>query len=257
MRVVLPVGRYCLRLLPHATPAPVAKVRFLRKLCLGTDPFFPPYKSLKETGRKLRNPVLRSELQTDEMGTWSMSPATLNFLEREIQRRKPAVILELGSGLSTICLAQYMYETHGGAERLYVCSLEQDAASIDATRQRLRRLELDAYVRIFHAPLAPQVFEGVETSCYSLPPDFVRLVGAIRPTFVVIDGPATETDRFGTLPLIRPYLKANALFYLDDALRDGELDVARRWARLPYVEVNGIYLTEKGLLQGNVRYFKE
>ena len=86
--------------------------------------------------------------------------------------------------------------------------------------------------------------------------EFVRLVGAIRPTFVVIDGPATETDRFGTLPLIRPYVKANALFYLDDALRDGELDVARRWARLPYVEVNGIYLTEKGLLQGNVRHFK-
>jgi hypothetical protein len=257
MRAVLPVGRYCLRLLPRATPVPVPKVRFLRKLCLGTDPLFPPYRSLKETGRKLRNPVLRSALETDEMGTWSMSPATLNFLEKEIQRRKPAVILELGSGLSTICLAQYMYETHGGASRLYVCSLEQDAASIDGTRQRLRTLGLDAFVRIFHAPLAPQVFEGVQTSCYSLPPDFVRLIAAIRPTFVVIDGPATETGRFGTVPLIRHYVRANALFYLDDALRDGELDVAQRWTRLPYVELNGIYLTEKGLLQGNVRYFKE
>ena len=97
----------------------------------------------------------------------------------------------------------------------------------------------------------------MQTSCYSLPTEFVQTIAALRPGFVVIDGPTTETDRFGTVPLIRPYLKTNALFYLDDALRDGELDLARRWARLPYIEVNGIYLTEKGLLQGNVRHFKE
>jgi len=193
----------------------------------------------------------------DEMGTSSMSPATLNFLESEIQRRKPAVVLELGSGLSTICLAQYMQETHGDSNRLYVCSLEQDGASIEGTRNLLRALGLDACVKIFHAPLASQVIEGVQTSCYSLPTAFVQTVATLRPSFVVIDGPAAETDRFGTLPLIRPYLKVNALFYLDDALCDGELDLPRLWARLPYIEVNGIYLTEKGLLQGNVRHFKK
>ena len=76
----------------------------------------------------------------------------------------------------------------------------------------------------------------------------------IHPDFVVIDGPAAQDGaRFGTLPLIRRYLSSGARFYLDDALRDGEIDIAERWARLPYVQVNVVRLTEKGLLLGEVR----
>lgn len=257
MRIVVPVGRFCLRFLPRTTPVPVPKIRFLRRLCFGTDALFPPYDSLQQTGNGLRNRVLRDALKTEEMGTWSMSPLTLNFLEQEIRATRPAVVLELGSGLSTICLAQYMYETHGASDRIYVCSLEQDASVIERTLPRLKALNLDSYVKSFHAPLSWQVIEGVKTSCYSLPSEFIQTISKLRPGFVVIDGPASETDRFGTLPLVRPYLNPDACFYLDDALRDGELDVAARWARLPYVQVNGIYLTEKGLLQGNIRHFSE
>jgi len=208
---------------------------------------------LQLTGRNLQNPVLQRTLQSEEMGTWSMSPATLNFLEDEIHKQKPPVILELGSGLSTICLARYLYETHGDGGGTYICSLEQDTAVIERTVTRLRTLKLEKHVQIFHAPLSWQVIEGVKTSCYSLPPSFVGTIATLRPSFVVIDGPAAETGRFGTLPLIRPYLDTNAQFYLDDALRDGELDVAKNWARLPYVQVSGIYLTEKGLLLGNLQ----
>jgi hypothetical protein len=253
MRIVLPVGRYCLRFLPHSTPVPVAKIRLLRKLCFGRDALFPETESLQLTGKDLQNAALRRALEKDEMGTWSMSPATLNFLEDEIHAQQPTVVLELGSGLSTICLAQYMHETHGPSGGTYVCSLEQDLGVIERTVPRLRAMGLEKHVQIFHAPLSWQVIEGVKTSCYSLPRSFMETIATLRPGFVVIDGPATETDRFGTLPLIRPYLNPNARFYLDDALRDGELDVAENWARLPYVQVNGIYLTEKGLLLGNLQ----
>ena len=41
-------------------------------------------------------------------------------------------------------------------------------------------------------------------------------------------------------------------FVLDDAIRDGELDIAARWNRLPYVQVDGIRLIEKGLLTGTI-----
>jgi len=235
---------------------PVPKVRFLRRLCFGADALFPPYDSLQQTGTGLQNRVLRDALKSDEMGTWSMSPLTMNFLEQEIRHTKPSVVLELGSGLCTICLAQYMYEAHGASDHIYVCSLEQDASVIERTLPRLRALNLDRYVRSFHAPLSWQVIEGLKTSCYSLPPEFIQTISSLRPDFVVIDGPAADT-RFGTLPLIRPYLNSDACFYLDDALRDGELDVATRWAQLPYVQVNGIYLTEKGLLQGNLRHLSE
>ena len=76
----------------------------------------------------------------------------------------------------------------------------------------------------------------------------------IHPEIVVIDGPAAQDGaRFGTLRLIRRYLNSGARFYLDDALRDGEIDIAERWARLPYVPVNVVRLTENGLLLGEVR----
>ena len=70
----------------------------------------------------------------------------------------------------------------------------------------------------------------------------------------MIDGPAGPAGvRFGTLPLVQGYVRDGARFVLDDALRDGELAIARDWATLPYANVAGIRLIEKGLLVGTVR----
>ena len=187
------------------------------------------------------------------MGTWSMSPTVLNVLESEIRTYKPNLIVEFGSGLSTLCLAHYMRELHGGGDQTYVCSIEQDEAFVEHTLKRLKALQLDRCVRVFHAPLTVQQIEDIRTTCYALPREFERAVAALPADFVVIDGPAAGAGaRFGTLPLLRPHLVSRARFYLDDALRDGELDIAERWARLPYVAVNGILLTEKGLLVGEI-----
>lgn len=248
-----PLGRYCLRLLPQDKLAPIARIRFLRRLCGGTSSLFPPYQSLIETGQALRNPVLRRTLRQDEMGTWSMSPATMNFLESELAVCKPEAMLELGGGLSTICFAQYMSELHPGKDGVRLCSLEQNASVVESTVKRLKSMGLDGYVRMFYAPVASQTIEGKESLCYSLPPDFVPTMNALDVNFIVIDGPAVETTRFGSLPLIRPCLKGSARFYLDDALRDSELEVAGQWAGLSYVQLEGIRLTKKGLLVGTVQ----
>lgn len=253
MRLFVPVGRYCLRFLPRTKPVPIGQIRLLRKISLGTDSLFPSYSSLMQTGKGLRNPVLSQVLADDEMGTWSMSPATLNLLEAQIQTHKPGLVLELGSGLSTVCLARYMQELHGSSDRIYVCSIEQNNEVIERVRKRLGALSLDRHVRLFHAPLAGQTIEGAQTTCYALPSEFVTTMEMLHPDFVVIDGPAAEHGaRFGTVPLARPFVTPNARFYLDDALRDGEIHIAERWTKLPYVHIKGMYLTEKGLLAGEV-----
>jgi len=41
-----------------------------------------------------------------------------------------------------------------------------------------------------------------------------------------------------------------ARWFLDDAFRDGELGILRKWQRLPGIEVNGIYPIGKGLATG-------
>jgi predicted O-methyltransferase YrrM len=243
-----------LRFFRRKTPVPLGRIRLLRKISIGTDSLFPPYESMKHRGSMLHNEVLGRALADDELGIWSMCPTTLNFIESEIQSRKPNLVLELGSGLSTICLAQYMYDQYGSSDRIYVCSVEQDAEVIKSTLDRLRAFGLAQHVRIFHAPLLEQTIEGHRGPCYSLPAEFVSAMKRLQPDFVVIDGPSAEPGaRFGTLPLIQAYLRRTARFYLDDALRDGELTAAARWSRLPYVRLDGIYLTQKGLLLGEVQ----
>jgi hypothetical protein len=183
-----------------------------------------------------------------------MCARTLNFLEREIHNHRPATILEFGSGVSTVCLAQFMQDIHGKGGSTRVYSLEQDANTIERTRTKLQSAGLDEHVRIFHAPLATQQIHGRATTCYGLPADFLKIMRPVQPQFLIIDGPAAEDGaRFGTLPLVRSIVPAGARFYLDDALRDSELSIAQQWAEFPDVIIDGLLPTEKGLLLGRLK----
>ncbi len=134
-----------------------------------------------------------------------------------------------------------------------ILSIEQDVGQAGRTRGLLARAGLDREAVVLVAPLEDQVVEGRHTICYALPADLFAVGG--RPAdLIVIDGPAGPAGvRFGTLPLVRGYVRDGARFVLDDALRDGELAIAREWATLPYAKVAGIRLIEKGLLVGTVR----
>lgn len=253
-RFLIHFGKWSLRLIYRNRPVPISRVLFLRNLAHGEDVLFPKLQAVKTTGNTLRNPFLASQLANMEFGTWSLSTSTLNFLERQIQILKPQVVLEFGSGVSTACLTRYMQELHGNSNRVYVFSIEQELRFVKNSVQLLEALQLEKYARIVHSPLREQLIEGIQTTCYDLSGDFLEeFLEGNHPDFVVIDGPAAEPGaRFGTLPLVRPFLNPGALFFLDDALRDGELKVAQLWSQLPDVRVQGLYLFGKGLLVGQV-----
>jgi predicted O-methyltransferase YrrM len=231
---------------------PASLVRLLRRIGGIDDALLPPYGSTPSTG--LRNRYLADSLRDVELGTWSIGAHCLNFLERRIQRLKPQLVLEFGSGVSTVCLARYMRELHGDPDRVYVVSVDQDPRFIADTIKLLDTRQLAQHARIFLSPLRRQTIEGVDALCYDIPDDrFDDAFTARHPDFVLVDGPAADHPaRFGTLPLARHWLSARAYFVLDDALRDGELQVGQMWRRLPYVSVNGFYLREKGLLVGSI-----
>jgi hypothetical protein len=251
MNLALPLGRYYLRLLPPGEVIPISRVLSLRKISFGDDCLVSPHPGSEKFGRMLSHPKLARLLADEELGKWSMCPDTLNFLEQKIRDCRPCTILELGSGVSTICLAQYMHDTHGAASKIYVCSVEQDRKVIESVRDRLKTINLADNVQFFHAPLGKQEIAGYRTTCYDLPADLFTTVNDLRPDFIVIDGPAAEEGaRFGTLPLVRDIVAPRSQFFLDDAFRDGELEIARRWAELPDVQIDGILPTEKGLLVG-------
>jgi predicted O-methyltransferase YrrM len=183
-----------------------------------------------------------------------MGPATLRWIVDEVVRRRPGLILEFGSGASTVALAWAVRQVTASATDPRIVSFEQDVAQAERTRDLLRAASLGGEAEIVVAPLARQTIEGVATTCYTIPEAGRLAIAGRRADMVVIDGPAAEDGaRFGTLPLVREFLAHGATCYLDDALRDGELWTAGRWGQLGYLDVDGIALVEKGVLVVRVR----
>ena len=205
------------------------------------------------TGTKLHNPYLAERLGSEELGTWALDARTLNFLEQEIFRLRPETIFEFGAGLSTLCFARFLSELWGdNADTPRVFSVEQNEWQVEKSQKQLAAHGLASLVRILYAPLKTQTIEGFETVCYDLPDarlaEFLR--GA-RPDMVLVDGPSGDGPvRFGTLPLLRAAVAPQAVFYLDDAFRPEELEVAQRWNALPYLSVGSLRKIGKGLLTG-------
>jgi predicted O-methyltransferase YrrM len=238
--------------------APLTIIRVARGLDPRPDSLLPRYSSSAPTGSALSHPQLAKHLADREFGHWSLGIDVIELLSKEIERSRPSLILEFGSGPSTASMAQFMVDLHGFGGRLRVISIEQDARFAADTKSLVERMGLSSYVEVVHAPLRRQVIEGVETNCYDIPITVKDLIQDEKVDLVVIDGPAAESGaRFGTLPLVRSMVSESALFLLDDALRDSELDVAARWARLPYLKVGGILIVGKGVLRGNFKVARE
>lgn len=204
------------------------------------------------TGAKLRNPFLADRLGSEELGTWALDARTLNFLEQEIIRLRPETIFEFGTGLSTLCFARYLFEFWGESDKPRVFSVEQNKWQVEKSHEQLAAHGLENLVRILYAPLKTQTIEGLEIECYDLPDArLAEFLGGARPDMVLVDGPSGDgLVRFGTLPLLRAYAAPQAEFYLDDAFRPEELEVAAHWNTLPYLSVRGLRKVGKGLLTG-------
>lgn len=217
--------------------------RLLRPI-VPQNALLPPGASVKSTGADLSVPELRSLLHDKELGTWALDRMTIEFLWKRLWQEQPRAIIECGAGTSTMLLAQYAASCNEGCT---IFSLEQNSDVKEAVERELAGRGLDGTVRVIHAPVTEQ---GT--------PDFpIEQLRQVIPTqvaqWVVIDGPAgPEGCRAWTLPLLREFCRPNARWFLDDALRDGELRVLQEWARLPGVTVEGIFPAGKGLATGSV-----
>ena len=257
MSLTLPLGRYCLRVADRSRPLPLSIVLLLRKFSAGADSLTPK-KVIADAGSDLHHPILRRFLAQDEIGVWTLCAKSLNFLEQQIHTHRPNVVLEFGSGISTLCLAQFMHDIHGDSDRIYVCSIEQSAAVMESTLRRLSELKLRRYVRPLNSPLVRQQISDREIPCYEIAEGDMGGIGLLRPDFLLVDGPAAESGaRFGTLLQVRDVVAPDVRVYLDDAFRDGELDIAQSWLRLPGMTIDGVLPTPKGLMVGRLRNMRD
>lgn len=152
----------------------------------------------------------------DNVG-WSAPHA---FLEAcwEWMGPAPQTVLECGSGLSTILLGA-LAERTGST----IWTLEDDASWGDRVRQCLR-LNGITTVNLCVGPL-----ERYDEYDWYAPP-FKQMPKSF--SLVICDGPASTTrgGRYGMAPVMRDRLPKGVVVLMDDANREGEQLIARRWA---------------------------
>ncbi len=162
---------------------------------------------------------------------WSAAADFLELLLEEVTRHRPPLVLECGSGLSTLVLAAACREAGAGR----VTSLEQEPRCAAATRRALAVYGLEGWAQVVDAPLVERRLEGDRWSWYDL-----SGVGPGRFGLVVVDGPPALEEpraRYPALPLLADRLAPDWRLLLDDAARPGERAVVAAWlARWPGLE---------------------
>lgn len=161
------------------------------------------------------DPVLQN-LVDAWANTWSTGPAFLaSTVRHALASRGP--ILECGSGLTTIVLCIIAQKTNR-----QVVSLEHSLPWVERVRHELDRAGLSSRA-VTHANLKDYGgFAWYDIKNVTVP-DGIALV--------VCDGPPSDTKggRYGVLPVVFDHLGDRCVILLDDASREGEQAVLRRW----------------------------
>lgn len=199
-------------------------------------------------GRKADKRALLDELDLPHdalphLGSWKADVGFLRHIVREIARLRPANVVELGAGASSLIAARAL-ALHGGGR---LTSFDQHGGFVDATRTWLADHGLKADLR--HAPLTSES-EDWPGRWYALDnlPDSIDLL--------IIDGPPWSVHPLvrGAADSLFARLSPNAVVLLDDAARPGERMVARRWRqRWPHIDFRLLHDGTKGTLVGRCR----
>ena len=159
--------------------------------------------------------------------TFTISPTLGEVLGQLILDVRPNLVLECGSGTSTLLMASYLRVTGHGC----VVALEHDAGFAERTRQLVRELGLEERAQIRDSPLRPVQVGEHTIPWYDL--GSLRDLNGEKAQILFVDGPpgrTAELARLPALPLLLPYLAEDCIVILDDAHRPDETLIAERWA---------------------------
>jgi len=160
------------------------------------------------------------------MRGWAISPDFGVLLVAEILKKEPRVVLELGSGVSTLLIA-YCLENIGHGR---VVSFDHDLNYCEKSRDKIGDHKLGNIAEVVHAPLDEMQLNQGSWDWY----DTARIDPDIKIDLLVIDGPPgqiQDISRYPALPLLHEYLSDDIVILLDDAARTDEKTIVEMWIR--------------------------
>ena len=160
-----------------------------------------------------------------QMQGYAIAPDCALLLARMIADEKPELILETGSGVSTL-VAAYALQKLGRGK---VVALEHDREYAKQTRALIAQHGLAAYATVIDAPLEPIQLGGKPYRWYS-----VRALEGLGPIDMVIDdGPpriAGDMLRYASLPVLSKRMSLRGTFVLD-VVGPEEKIILERWRK--------------------------
>lgn len=154
------------------------------------------------------------------------------FLFQLIRRHRPKLVMELGSGSSTVLLAAALRANGGGR----LISVEHDATHAKRTAQVLEQAGLSSWVQPVVAPLVERRVGDRAFNWYGLDP-LLRTFNE-KIDFLFVDGPPGKMQslsRYPALPILQQYLAPGALVFVDDGGRADEMHMIKLWRELQVV----------------------
>lgn len=158
---------------------------------------------------------------------WAASPDILLYLTSLVLERRPRLVVELGSGLSTVWLSYALERAAGGGRSI---SLDHDARFATRTRELLVAHGLDGITEVRHAPLVDVELAGEVWRWY----DLASIADIAGCELLFVDGPPAATQkhaRYPAVPLLAGKLARHATVVVDDCTRQDEEEIVTGWCR--------------------------
>lgn len=185
--------------------------------------------------------TLRIEHPMPPMRLWVISPDFANLIVQLIMDRRPSLVVELGSGVSTVISAYTLTQVNHGR----VVAYDHEAQFAQLAAENLRLHGLDHHAQVIHAPLYNIKIEDEIWQWYDLP-HFDQLTGI---DFLIVDGPPEHIQdlaRYPALPVLFDRLNPGATILVDDVSREEDSAVVSRWLEEFDCELVQVVANEKG-----------
>jgi hypothetical protein len=203
------------------------------------------------------------EFRLPAMHGWPISPDFAMLLLELVERNDYDLIIEFGSGTSTVLLAKAVEKLsprRSGRLRVRHVAFEHSSEYYSKTLESLRQARLEGSVQLELSPLVPYAApHGVTYAYYDCQTALATATHHIQSesarVLVVVDGPPGATNRharYPALPVVLDQCPGGQIdFLLDDFAREDEkaiaelwlIDLAARGARNPQLQEFGL---EKG-----------
>lgn len=176
---------------------------------------------------------------------WAASPDVLLYLHEYIREFKPLLLVEFGSGASTLVIADALKQNAMGK----LISIDHSSSYARKTQSYIDREGLNNFVELKLSCIEPWSSRHMninDSRWYS--EDVLGDINSIDLVFV--DGPPRPTckyARYPALPVLFEKLAVDALVVLDDANRDDEIEIVKEWVEQYSMSVDYFDDYDKGM----------